>query len=150
MVFPDCFGGPQGVTLRQSVAYSYYLAFTIVPNPFSVLLPQLIETTSLPLLKPKPLPLFSLKCHHCQWIHCFCTIRQLQYSSRRLLVCSIGIFMYPIIHDLSKYSCIISLIWWDECFYCVGNRSKRGKCGSAPTRKSQWGVRLAGRTHVHG
>ena len=32
----------------------------------------------------------------------------------------------------------------------VGNRSKRGKCGSAPTRKSQWGARLAGRTHVHG
>ena len=33
----------------------------------------------------------------------------------------------------------------------VGNCSKRGKCGSAPTRKSQWGVRLVvGRTHVHG
>ena len=32
----------------------------------------------------------------------------------------------------------------------VGNRSKRGKCGSAPTQKSQWGVRLAGRTHIHG
>ena len=32
----------------------------------------------------------------------------------------------------------------------VGNRSKHGKCGSAPTRKSQWGARLAGRTHVHG
>ena len=32
----------------------------------------------------------------------------------------------------------------------VGNRSKHGKCGSAPTRKSQWEVRLVGRTHVHG
>ena len=35
--------------------------------------------------------------------------------------------------------------WWS-----VGNHSKHGKCGSAPTQKSQWGVRLAGRTHVHG
>ena len=32
----------------------------------------------------------------------------------------------------------------------VGNRSKHGKCGSAPTWKSQWGARLAGRTHIHG
>ena len=32
----------------------------------------------------------------------------------------------------------------------VENCSKHGKCGSAPTRKSQWGARLAGRTHVHG
>ena len=32
----------------------------------------------------------------------------------------------------------------------VGNRSKRRKCGSAPTWKSQWGARLVGRTHVHG
>ena len=32
----------------------------------------------------------------------------------------------------------------------VGNCSKCGKCGSAPTQKSQWGARLAGRTHVHG
>ena len=32
----------------------------------------------------------------------------------------------------------------------VGNRSKHGKCGSAPTQKSQWGARLAGRTCVHG
>ena len=32
----------------------------------------------------------------------------------------------------------------------VGNCSKHGKCGSAPSRKSQWGARLAGRTHVHG
>ena len=32
----------------------------------------------------------------------------------------------------------------------VGNHSKHGKCGSAPTRKSQWGARLAGRTHIHG
>ena len=28
----------------------------------------------------------------------------------------------------------------------VGNCSKHGKCGSAPTQKGQWGVRLAGRT----
>ena len=34
--------------------------------------------------------------------------------------------------------------------FSMGNRSKRGKCGSAPTRKSQWGARLAGSTHVHG
>ena len=26
----------------------------------------------------------------------------------------------------------------------MGNRSKRGKCGPAPTRKSQWGVRFGG------
>ena len=32
----------------------------------------------------------------------------------------------------------------------VGNRSKCGKCGSAPTQKSQWRARLVGRTHVHG
>ena len=32
----------------------------------------------------------------------------------------------------------------------VGNHSKHGKCGSAPTWKSQWGARFAGRTHVHG
>ena len=32
----------------------------------------------------------------------------------------------------------------------VGNCSKYGKCGSAPTRKSQWGARLVGRTHIHG
>ena len=32
----------------------------------------------------------------------------------------------------------------------VGNRSKCGKCGSAPTQKSQWGARLAVRTHVRG
>ena len=32
----------------------------------------------------------------------------------------------------------------------MGNHSKHGKCGPAPTRKSQWGARLAGRTHVHG
>ena len=32
----------------------------------------------------------------------------------------------------------------------VGNSSKCGKCGSAPTRKSQWGARLVGRTHIHG
>ena len=32
---------------------------------------------------------------------------------------------------------------------CVGNHSKCGKCGSAPTQKSQWGARLVGRTHVH-
>ena len=32
----------------------------------------------------------------------------------------------------------------------VGNCSKSVKCGSGPTQKSQWGVRLVGRTHVHG
>ena len=37
-----------------------------------------------------------------------------------------------------------------EVLIIVGNHSKHGKCGSAPTRKSQWGARLAGRTHVHG
>ena len=35
-------------------------------------------------------------------------------------------------------------------YFIVGNCSTCGKCGSAPTRKNQWGVRLAGRTHVHG
>ena len=33
--------------------------------------------------------------------------------------------------------------------WSTGNRSKCGKCGPAPTRKRQWGARLAGRTHVH-
>ena len=32
----------------------------------------------------------------------------------------------------------------------VGNCSTRGKCGSAPTRKSQCGARSMGGTHVHG
>ena len=35
-------------------------------------------------------------------------------------------------------------------FPSMGNCSKRGKCGPASTRKSQWGERLVGRTHVHG
>ena len=41
--------------------------------------------------------------------------------------------------------------WWAmRRRHIVGNCSKCGKCGSAPTQKSQWGARLAGRTHVHG
>ena len=32
----------------------------------------------------------------------------------------------------------------------MGNHSKHGKCGPAPTQKSQWGARFGGRTHTHG
>ena len=52
-----------------------------------------------------------------------------------------------------KHSTMIQTIYVNYPLYhnyCVGNHSKHGKCGSAPTWKSQWGARLAGRTHVHG
>ena len=43
-----------------------------------------------------------------------------------------------------------SIYWATSAMENMGNHSKHGKCGSAPTQKSQWGASLAGRTHVHG